>query len=87
MHKYPYLYNQCEDKTGYDEMIGRLTCFHLLDFINFHCKYRTSICFSSTCINKFSELFDFIDGNGFSITEVNDGSYIIIPIPIKNERD
>lgn len=78
-HMFPYIYDQCEDKTGYDEMIKRLTHFELLETIDDNCAHNAATYWPRSGINEFSEFIDFIDGNGFFVAGLY-GSCIIAPI-------
>lgn len=78
-HKFPYIYDQCEDKTGYDEMIGRLARFELLKTIDANCACSAPTFWSRAEISEFGEFIDFIDGNGFFVVGLY-GSCIIAPM-------
>lgn len=78
-HKFPYIYDQCEDKTGYDEMIERLTHFELLKAIDMNCELCTPTYWPRSDISEFGEFIDFIDGNGFFVAGLY-GSCIIAPM-------
>lgn len=86
-HMFPYIYDQCEDKTGYDEMIGRLTHFELLKAIDMNCELCAPTYWPRSDISEFgefSEFIDFIDGNGFFIAGLGDAGFIM---PINSEFD
>ena len=85
MHQYPFLYQQCESTIGYDDMIERLGKDRiLLMLLDDNCMInRETIVSKIIALELYSELIDFLDGNGFIIKYVNDVMHII-PIERKN---
>jgi len=86
MHKYPYLYQQCENTIGYDDMIKRLEKNQAFPIgLNVNCKHGNITLFIENTITEvYNELIDFLDGNGFIIKRVSNKIVYIIPIERKN---
>lgn len=85
MHKYPFLYQQCESTIGYDDMIERLGKDRiLLMLLDTNCMMNSDTVVSKIiALQLYSELIDFLDGNGFIIKYINN-MIRIIPIERKN---
>jgi hypothetical protein len=65
-HAYTYLYNQCIDKTGYDELIAHIQP-DILNWIDIQLKspFKAKAIYLPN-ITEY-ELLDFLDGNGFIV--------------------
>ena len=87
MHKYPFLYRQCENTFGYDDIIERLGEKRvLLPILDTHCMSNDETLFIENAFTEsYNELIDFLDGNGFVIKRSDDTDIVyIIPIKKKN---
>lgn len=86
MHKYPYLYQQCESTIGYDDVIKRLEKNQAIPVVlNSNCKRgNITLLVESALTEVYNELIDFLDGNGFVIKRVSNKIVYIIPIERKN---
>jgi hypothetical protein len=83
MHKYQEIYEQCENTIGYDDMIERVDADNpnlLPRYLAENCKMRIYTLFSAKAYDVYSELFDFLDGNGFIIESVMPGIFRITPV-------
>lgn len=86
MHKYPFLYRQCENTFGYDELIERLGKYPiLLEVFDTNCMKNSATILHNINTKVCNELLDFLDGNGFSIEYLFDNSITYIT-PIKKEN-
>ena len=87
MHKYPYLYQQCENTIGYDDMIERLGKNRMvLMLLDIDCMINKTSSFPENVITYiYDELIDFLDGNGF-IIEHSDNIIHFIPIKRKDTK-
>lgn len=88
MHKYPFLYKQCENTFGYDELIERLREYPiLLEVINTNCMKNSATISHNINTEVYNELLDFLNGNGFSIRYLfNRNITCITPITKENVK-
>ena len=87
MHKYPFLYQQCTNTFGYDDMIKRLAGRQvLLSILDVNCRNNEVTLFIENALTEaYNELIDFLDGNGFVIERADDSNIIhIIPMERKD---
>lgn len=87
MHKYPFLYQQCESTIGYDDMIERLGENRvLLTILDTNCMMNDITLFIENALTEvYNELIDFLDGNGFIIKRFDDSNIVHI-VPIEKEN-
>lgn len=86
MHKYPFIYRQCENTFGYDELIERLNDYQIfLQAIDTNCMKNSSTISHNINTEVYNELLDFLNGNGFSIKYHFNNSIVYIT-PIKKEN-
>ncbi len=90
MHKYPLLYKQCEDTTGYDDLIRRLGRYQSLPTkLDIDCRRGGTTMLTENALTEiYNELLDYLDGNGFVIKRFNNSfnNKIIYIIPIEKEN-
>ena len=87
MHKYLFLYQQCENTFDYDGLIKRLERYKIfLSILDVNCRNnKVTLLSESELPEAYNELIDFLDGNGFIIKRFNDSNIVHI-IPIKKEN-
>jgi len=86
---YPYLYQQCENTFGYDDLMKRLGGYKiLLSILDVNCKNNeVTVFIENTLTEEYNELMDFLDGNGFIIEHIidsNDNNIVHI-MPMKRK--
>lgn len=88
MHKFPYIYRQCENTFGYDELIERIGAHRVIfTIISINCMNNSTTIFENTNPEVFNEFLDFLDGNGFSVQyHFNNRTVYITPIKKENVK-